>query len=96
MDKETIKTELIDISNNLLAKYEEPDTVETISVMNMSAKTVFLGSLRVFNEDSVSKIKKDLEKEINSYGEISIRDEKVVPCCAPKYYHISFNISIPN
>ena len=83
MDKEKIKAELVDGSNNILAKYEENDIVESVSVMNMAAKTVFLGSLRVYNEDVVSNIKKDLQKEFKQYGELSIRDEKVVPCCAP-------------
>ena len=44
MDKPTIKKELIDKSNNILAKYAEPDIVESVSIMNMSDKTVFLGS----------------------------------------------------
>lgn len=96
MDKEKIKAELVDKSNNILAKYAEQDIVETISVMNMSAKTVFLGSLRVYNEDVVGDMIKDLKKELKGYGELSIRDEKVVPCCAPNYIHISFNISINN
>lgn len=96
MDKEQIKAELVDKSNNILAKYAEMDIVESVSVMNMSAKTVFLGSLRVYNEDVVSDIKKDLQKELKGYGDLSIRDERVVPCCAPNYVHIAFNISISN
>ena len=40
--------------------------------------------------------KKDLQKELKGYGELSIRDERVVPCCAPNYIHIAFNISISN
>ena len=96
MDKETIKKELVDKSNNILAKYAEQDIVESVSVMNMAAKTVFLGSLRVYNESVVSNILKDLDNELKGYGELSIRDEKVVPCCAPRYIHISFNISIAN
>jgi len=96
MDKETIKKELVDKSNNILAKYAEPDIVESVSVMNMAAKTVFLGSLRVYNEDVVSDIVNDLDKELHGYGALSIRDEKVIPCCAPRYVHISFNISIAN
>ena len=94
MDKETIKKELAEKSNIVLAKYEELEKVDTISVMNMAAKTVFLGSLRVYNKDNVGKIKQDLEKEIKSYGDITIRDEKVFPCCAPSYIHVSFNVSI--
>ncbi len=96
MDKEKIKQELLDGSNNILTKYDEYELVDGISVMNMAAKTVFLGSLRVHNEDNVGKIKKDLKKEFKDYGELAIRDEKVVPCCAPNYTHISFNISIKN
>ena len=96
MDKEKIKKELLEGSNNILTKYGEYELVDGISVMNMAAKTVFLGSLRVHNEDNVEKIKKDLKKEFKDYGELAIRDEKVVPCCAPNYIHISFNISINN
>ncbi len=96
IDKEKIKEELVKGSNDILAKYNEIDRIDTISVMNMSAKTVFLGSLRVHNEDVVSDIKKDIQKEFKSYGDLAIRDEKVVPCCAPNYIHISFNISIEN
>ena len=40
MDKEAIKQELVDKSNNILEKYSEPDTVESVSVMNMAAKTI--------------------------------------------------------
>ncbi len=96
MDKEKIKKELVDESNNILAKYSEPYVVESVSVMNMASKTVFLGSLRIFNDDVVSDIKKDLEKQLKGYGVLSIRDEKIIPCCAPNYIHISFNISIEN
>ena len=96
IDKATIKKELVMKSNNILAKYNEDDTVDSVSVMNMLSKTVFLGSLRVYNENAVSDIKKDLESEFKNYGDLSIRDEKIVPCCAPNYIHISFNISIDN
>ncbi|WP_407454848.1 hypothetical protein [Methanobrevibacter sp.] len=96
MDKEAIKKDLLDGSNTILEKYGEYELVDSISVMNMAAKTVFLGSLRVHNEDNVKRIKDDLKKEFKNYGDLAIRDEKVVPCCAPKYVHISFNVSITN
>ena len=96
MDKETIKKDLVDGSNNILKKYDERDVVDSVSVMNTSAKTIFLGSLRVYNEDVVSNIKKDLKKEFSHYGDFAVRDEKIVPCCAPNYIHISFNVSITN
>ena len=96
MDKDQIKKELIDKSNNILTKYSEPDVVEDISIMNMAAKTVFLGSLKVFRNDIVPNVMRDLEKELKGYGELVIRDQRVTPCCAPSYIHISFNVTIPN
>ena len=96
MDKEKLKQELVDESNKILNKYGEMDVVDSVSVMNMASKTVFIGSLRVYNEDVVSNIKKDLEKQFKSLGNFTVRDQKVVPCCAPNYIHISFNISIDN
>ena len=96
MDKETIKKELVDKSNDILARYSEPEDVEDISIMNMSSKIVFLGSLRVYDETNVPKIKRDLTNDLNKYGDLSIRDQKVTPCCAPSYFHISYNISVEN
>ena len=96
MDKEAIKKELIEKSNGLLTKYSEPEVVEDISVMNMSAKTVFLGSLKVYNTEIIPNIIKDLNKELKGYGQLVVRDQKVTPCCAPSYTHISFNITIIN
>lgn len=96
MDKEKIKKELIDKSNDILAKYSEPDVVNDISVMNMSAKTVFLGSLKVYNTEIVPNVIKDLNKQLKGYGELVVRDQRVTPCCAPSYIHISFNITILN
>ena len=96
IDKETIKTQLVNESNKILEKYNEMELVDSVSVMNMASKTVFLGSLRVYNEESVSAIKKDLQKQLNSFGNLTIREEKIFPCCAPNYIHISFNVSIDN
>lgn len=96
MDKEAIKKELIEKSNGLLTKYSEPDVVEDISVMNMSAKTVFLGSLKVYNTEIIPNIIKDLNKELKGYGQLVVMDQRVTPCCAPSYTHISFNITIIN
>jgi len=96
MDKEAIKKELVDKSNNILVKYSEPDVVEDISVMNMASKTVFLGSLKVFNTEVIPNIIRDLEKDLKGYGGLVVRDQKVTPCCSPSYTHISFNVTIIN
>ena len=96
MDKEQIKRELVDISYKILDKYAEMDVVETISVMNMAAKTIFLGSLKVYNYEVIPNVMRDLEKELKGYGDLVVRDQKVTPCCSPSYTHISFNITVPN
>ncbi|WP_458454328.1 hypothetical protein [Methanobrevibacter sp.] len=96
MDKDAIKSELVDKSNNILTKYNEPDVVEEVSVMNMAAKTVFLGSLRVFNTEVIPNVIRDLEKDLKGYGELVVRDQKVTPCCSPSYTHISFNVTVKN
>lgn len=94
MDKEQIKEELVDKSNGILQKYNEMDVIDTISVMNMAKKTVFLGSLKVYNYEVVPNIMRDMEKELKGYGELVVRDQRVTPCCSPSYIHISFNVSI--
>ena len=86
----------MDKSNNILAKYDEMDVVENVSVMNMAAKTVFLGSLKVYRTEVIPNIMRDLEKELKGYGQLVIRDQRVTPCCSPSYTHISFNITISN
>lgn len=96
MDKEAIKKEIVDKSNNILKKYSEPDFVESVSVMNMATKMVFLGSVKVYNNVYVPNIINDLNKELKNYGELVIRDQRVTPCCSPSYIHISFNITIKN
>ena len=96
MDKEHIKKELVDKSNAILDKYSEMDVVEDVSVMNMAAKTVFLGSLKVYNTEVIPNIMRDLEKELKGYGELVVRDQRVTPCCSPSYTHISFNVTVSN
>ena len=96
MDKQTIKKELVDKSNDILEKYSEPDVVEDVSVMNMADKTVFLGSLKIFNTEIVPNVIKDLNKQLKSYGQLIVRDQRVTPCCSPSYIHISFNITVLN
>ncbi|MCR5026608.1 MAG: hypothetical protein K6A34_04110 [Methanobrevibacter sp.] len=94
IDKEQIKSELVDESNKILETYNEPYRVDGISVMNVKGKVTFLGSLRVFDERLVNNVKKDVESKLKKYGKLTLRDERVVPCCSPKYTHISFNIVV--
>ena len=96
IDKEKIKSELVNESNTILSYYDEPYVVESISVMNTQGKTTFLGSLRIFDERKVSDVLKDVKSKFKKYGELSVRDERVVPCCSAKYTHISFNITVDN
>ncbi|WP_407378979.1 hypothetical protein [Methanobrevibacter sp.] len=96
IDKEKIKQELVNESNKILAEWNEPYEVDTISVMNMQGKTTFLGSLRVFDERNAPAIMREVQSKLAKYGKLSVRDERVVPCCSARYTHISFNITVDN
>ena len=96
IDKEKIKQDLIDDSNSILKNWNEPYEVDGISVMNMQGKTTFLGSLRVFDERNAPAIMREVESKLAKYGKLTVRDERVVPCCSARYTHISFNIIVDN
>ena len=96
IDKEKIKKDLVDESNTILKNWNEPYEVDGISVMNMQGKTTFLGSLRVFDERNAPAIMKEVESKLAKYGKLTVRDERIVPCCSARYTHISFNIVVDN
>lgn len=96
IDKEKIKQELIEDSNSILKEWNEPYEVDGISVMNMRGKTTFLGSLRVFDERNAPAIMREVESRLAKYGKLTVRDERIVPCCSARYTHISFNITVDN
>jgi hypothetical protein len=64
--------------------------------MNMHGKTTFLGSLRVFDERNAPAIMREVESKLAKYGKLTVRDERIVPCCSARYTHISFNIVVDN
>ena len=89
MDKEQIKVELVDKSNKILEKYSEMDVVETISVMNMASKTIFLGSLKVYNTEVIPNIIRDLEKDLKGYADYKKKVRyKLIPYIWSKRYII--------
>ncbi|ALT69212.1 hypothetical protein [Methanobrevibacter millerae] len=96
IDKEQIKKDLIEDSNSILKDWNEPYEVDGISVMNMQGKTTFLGSLRVFDERNAPAIMREVESKLAKYGKLTVRDERIVPCCSARYTHISFNIVVDN
>lgn len=96
IDKEQIKKDLIKDSNSILKDWNEPYEVDGISVMNMQGKTTFLGSLRVFDERNAPAIMREVESKLAKYGKLTVRDERIVPCCSARYTHISFNIVVDN
>ena len=96
IDKEQIKKDLIEDSNSILKDWNEPYAVDGISVMNMQGKTTFLGSLRVFDERNAPAIMREVESKLAKYGKLTVRDERIVPCCSARYTHISFNIVVDN
>lgn len=93
-DKDAIKKELIEGSNIILKRYDENDVVKTISIMNTKDKVIFLGSLRIYNENNVRNVENALEDCFEDYGKITIRSSKVTPCCSMPYIHVSFHINV--
>ena len=96
VDKAQMKKDLMDESNQILKEWNEPFVVDTISVMNAQGKTTFLGSLRIFDERNASDIMKEVESRLAKYGKLTVRDERIVPCCSARYTHISFNVVVDN
>ncbi|MCF0226479.1 MAG: hypothetical protein HUK28_04075 [Methanobrevibacter sp.] len=94
IDKQAIKQDLINKSNDILKNYKEPYVVEDIAILNTNDNINFLGNMRVMVEESVRKIKSDLKNALKDYENVTIRDSKVVPCCEPPFIHISFNVTI--
>lgn len=62
--------------------------------MNSKDIVNFLGSLRVMVEDSVKKIISELNESFKEYENVSIRHNKVTPCCEAPYFHISFTVKV--
>ncbi|SDA72170.1 hypothetical protein [Methanobrevibacter millerae] len=96
IDKERIKQELLDESNDILNEWNEPYVVDGISVMNAQGKMTFLGSLRVFDERNAPSIIREVKSRLSKYGKLTVRDERIIPCCSARYTHISFNIVVDN
>lgn len=92
--KDSIKNELRLESNRILKKYDEPYVVEDIAILNTNYNINFLGNLRVFNQEISKKIEDEIDNAFKKYGELTVRSREVVPCCSPKYVHISFNLTI--
>ncbi|MCQ2971958.1 MAG: hypothetical protein MJ209_01490 [archaeon] len=94
IDKAKFKEDILKICNDILEKNGEYNLMEEISVMNMSSKIIFLGSLKVFDESKISTINNELTKSLEKLGKLTIKHQRVVPCCSLPFEQISFQITV--
>ncbi|MCC7553740.1 MAG: hypothetical protein KO202_04490 [Methanobacteriaceae archaeon] len=92
IDKNEISDEIIDITNDILEKYEENFRISELLISNTNIGYNFLGSIRVDNKDSIDPISKDLEDNLKKYGEVHFKYRLVKTCCNLPYDYINFDI----
>ena len=93
IDISKIKEEILQICNDFLQENGEPELIEDISVMNMSSKTVFLGNLKIFNEDNLNTIIDELNSSLGPLGKLTIKHQRITPCCSLPYEQVSFQLT---
>ncbi|MCL2156882.1 MAG: hypothetical protein FWH54_02540 [Methanobrevibacter sp.] len=87
--------EIIESMNNLLKNDEIlHETDEKLTILNLSDKKSYLGSIKVYDEKKIPKFEKDLRKLLNRFENKSLRFQNVVSCCQAPYTNISFKIDI--
>ena len=94
-DNDLEAIEIIETINELLKKDEIlHETDKKLTVLNLSDKTSYLGSIRVYDEKKLSKFERDLKKRLSRYKNMSLRSQFVVSCCQAPHTIISFKIDI--
>ncbi|MDR2967164.1 MAG: hypothetical protein LBU74_04385 [Methanobacteriaceae archaeon] len=87
--------DIIEIINKLLKKDEIlHETDEKLTILNLSDRTSYLGSINVYDENKLPKFEKELKKMLSKYENKSIRLQNVVSCCQAPHTNISFKIDI--
>ena len=86
------------IKNDDIKEIKTDKTFEELLEEILNKKDILskLNNELIEQNTKLELIKKDLKNQFDNYGELTIRDEKVVPCCSANYIHISFNISVIN
>jgi len=94
-DNDLEAIELVETINDLLKKDEIlHGTDKKLTVLNLSDKTSYLGSIRIYDEKKLSKFEKDLKESLSRYKNKSISSQFVVSCCQAPHTNISFKIDI--
>lgn len=92
IDKDEIVDEIIDITNDILEKYDEDFRVDDIFVSNNNKGYNFLGSIKVDNKNNLDPISKDLEEQLKKFGQIHFKYRLVKTCCDVPFDYINFDI----
>ncbi|WP_409199503.1 hypothetical protein [Methanobrevibacter sp. DSM 116169] len=92
LDKNETKEEIIKIAKEILKKNNEPYDFDSVAVLNTNKGVSFIGSLRIYNDELVNSISKDLETNLNKFGKFTINNQRVTPCCEAPFHNISFEL----
>jgi hypothetical protein len=91
-EKKEIQEGILNKTNKLLEEKGEPYRMDTVSILNTKDTVGFMGSIRVHDPEKLKEIKKGFTDIISSYGEATIQERHVIPCCELPYDYISFNM----
>ena len=91
-EKKEIQENIINRTNKLLEENNEPYRMDEVSILNTKDSVGFIGSIRIHNPEKLKVIKKGFTKIIKSYGDATIKERHVVPCCELPYDYLSFNM----
>jgi len=95
VDNDLEANELIETINELLKKDEIlHETDKKLTVLNLSDKTSYIGSINVYDENKLPKFERELKERLNKYENKSLRSQNVVSCCQAPHTSISFKIDI--
>ncbi|WP_409200835.1 hypothetical protein [Methanobrevibacter sp. DSM 116169] len=92
IDKDDISDEIIDITNEILDKYNEKFEIDDVFISNTNTGYNFFVSLRVDNKNNIKPIINDLEDKLKKFGNITFKQRLVKSCCDIPHDYINFDI----
>lgn len=92
--KKKLKIEILEKINNILENNQIADNLDTLTVLNLNDKISYLGNIKIFDDNKLEKIEKEMKNSFKKYESFSLNSREVISCCRPPYNNISFKIDI--
>ncbi|MCC7552939.1 MAG: hypothetical protein KO202_00405 [Methanobacteriaceae archaeon] len=96
IDKEKIKSEVIEITNNILKENNQDYRINQLSIINKKEELSIIGSLKIYDEKAIRSISDDLKRELKKFGKVVLNSRHIAPCCELSYDLIMFDIILDN